>query len=69
MPRRVLILGAGLAGSRCAQTLRAEGFDGEITLVGDGAPSSLRAARALQGVPCRHPQRARPPAPGLLGGQ
>ena len=25
MPRRVLILGAGLAGSRCAQTLRAEG--------------------------------------------
>lgn len=34
MPRRVLILGAGLAGSRCAQTLRAEGFDGEITLVG-----------------------------------
>ena len=35
MPRRVLILGAGLAGSRCAQTLRAEGFDGEITLVGE----------------------------------
>ena len=34
MPRRVLILGAGLAGSRCAQTLRAEGFEGEITLVG-----------------------------------
>jgi len=35
MPGRVLIVGAGLAGSRCAQTLRAEGFDGEITLVGD----------------------------------
>jgi 3-phenylpropionate/trans-cinnamate dioxygenase ferredoxin reductase component len=35
MPRRVLILGAGLAGSRCAQTLRAEGFDAEITLVGE----------------------------------
>lgn len=35
MPRRVLIVGAGLAGSRCAQTLRAECFDGEITLVGE----------------------------------
>jgi 3-phenylpropionate/trans-cinnamate dioxygenase ferredoxin reductase subunit len=35
MPHRVLILGAGLAGSRCAQTLRAEGFEGEITLVGE----------------------------------
>jgi NADPH-dependent 2,4-dienoyl-CoA reductase/sulfur reductase-like enzyme len=35
MPRRVVVVGAGLAGSRCAQTLRAEGFDGAITLVGD----------------------------------
>ena len=32
---RVLIVGAGLAGARCAETLRAEGFDGRITLVGD----------------------------------
>jgi 3-phenylpropionate/trans-cinnamate dioxygenase ferredoxin reductase component len=35
MPRRIVIVGAGLAGGRCAQTLRAEGFDGAITLVGD----------------------------------
>jgi 3-phenylpropionate/trans-cinnamate dioxygenase ferredoxin reductase component len=35
MPERIIIVGAGLAGSRCAQTLRTEGFDGEITLVGE----------------------------------
>jgi 3-phenylpropionate/trans-cinnamate dioxygenase ferredoxin reductase component len=35
--RSVVIVGAGLAGSRCAETLRAEGFDGRIELVGDEA--------------------------------
>jgi NADPH-dependent 2,4-dienoyl-CoA reductase/sulfur reductase-like enzyme len=34
MLRRIVIVGAGLAGSRCAQTLRAEGFDGAIALLG-----------------------------------
>jgi NADPH-dependent 2,4-dienoyl-CoA reductase/sulfur reductase-like enzyme len=34
-PARVLIVGAGLAGSRCAETLRSEGYDGSIVLVGD----------------------------------
>ena len=33
-PRRVLIVGAGLAGARCAETLRAAGFDGELRIVG-----------------------------------
>ena len=33
--RSVVIVGAGLAGSRCAETLRAEGFEGRILLVGD----------------------------------
>jgi len=33
--RSVVIIGAGLAGARCAETLRAEGFDGQVTLVGD----------------------------------
>jgi 3-phenylpropionate/trans-cinnamate dioxygenase ferredoxin reductase component len=32
---RVLVVGAGLAGARCAETLRAEGFAGDIVLVGD----------------------------------
>jgi 3-phenylpropionate/trans-cinnamate dioxygenase ferredoxin reductase component len=35
IPDHVLIVGAGLAGSRCAQTLRAEGFDGKLSLIGD----------------------------------
>ena len=34
-PRSVLVVGAGLAGARCAETLRAEGFDGELVLVGE----------------------------------
>ena len=29
------VVGAGLAGSRCAEVLRAEGFEGEIVLAGD----------------------------------
>ncbi len=32
--KRVVVVGAGLAGARCAETLRAEGFDGDVTLVG-----------------------------------
>ena len=31
----VLIAGAGLAGARCAETLRAEGFEGRVLLAGD----------------------------------
>jgi NADPH-dependent 2,4-dienoyl-CoA reductase/sulfur reductase-like enzyme len=34
-PGRVLIVGAGLAGSRCAETLRSEGYDGAIVLAGE----------------------------------
>ena len=34
-PGRVVIVGAGLAGSRCAETLRAEGFEGRVVLVGE----------------------------------
>jgi 3-phenylpropionate/trans-cinnamate dioxygenase ferredoxin reductase component len=33
--RSVLVVGAGLAGARAAETLRAEGFDGSVTMVGD----------------------------------
>jgi NADPH-dependent 2,4-dienoyl-CoA reductase/sulfur reductase-like enzyme len=34
-PSSVLIVGAGLAGTRCAETLRAEGYGGKLVLVGD----------------------------------
>lgn len=34
-PRSVLVVGAGLAGARCAETLRAEGFEGDVVLVGE----------------------------------
>jgi 3-phenylpropionate/trans-cinnamate dioxygenase ferredoxin reductase subunit len=33
--RTVVIVGAGLAGSRCADSLRSEGFEGRVVLVGD----------------------------------
>lgn len=35
MLRRIIIVGASLAGLRAAETLRARGFDGELTLIGD----------------------------------
>ena len=37
MLRRIAIVGASLAGLRAAETLRARGFDGELTLIGDEA--------------------------------
>ncbi len=35
MRRSVVIVGAGLAGARCAEALRGQGFDGHIHLVGE----------------------------------
>ena len=35
MLQRIVIVGASLAGLRAAETLRARGFDGELTLIGD----------------------------------
>src|SRR5215208_2259646 len=33
-PQRIVIVGGGLAGAKAAETLREEGFDGELTIVG-----------------------------------
>ncbi len=35
IPQTTLIVGAGLAGARVAETLRAEGYDGDVVLAGD----------------------------------
>jgi 3-phenylpropionate/trans-cinnamate dioxygenase ferredoxin reductase component len=35
MIETVVIVGAGLAGARCAETLRAEGYEGRVVLVGE----------------------------------
>jgi len=35
MTRSVVVVGAGLAGSRCAESLRALGYDGRVILVGE----------------------------------
>ena len=45
----VVIVGAGLAGSRCAETLRAEGYEGRVVLVGEeNAPPYERPALAKE---------------------
>ena len=54
LPRRAahesqVIVGGGLAGQRCCETLRALGDDGPITLLCAEAERALRPAPALQG--------------------
>ena len=64
-PRRVLIVGAGLAGSRCAEVLRAEGFAGEVVLVGEEQhPPYERPALSKELLAGRRDER--PPAPGRV---
>ena len=62
--RGFVIVGASLAGAKAAQTLRDEGFDGPIVLIGDEAAPPLRAAAAVQGLPAgqgRAGEGLRPP--------
>lgn len=35
VPVSIVVIGAGLAGARCAETLRSEGYEGCLTLVGE----------------------------------
>src|SRR3954471_1619 len=37
MAEKIIVIGAGQAGSQAVQSLRAEGFDGPITMAGDRA--------------------------------
>ena len=39
--REIVIVGASLAGARAAETLRQEGFDGSLRVVGDEAVEGL----------------------------
>ena len=56
-PRTILIVGAGLAGARCAETLRAEGYRRRARARRRGAARAVRAPGPLEGVPRR---QARP---------
>ena len=66
--RTFVIVGASLAGAKAAETLREEGFDGRVVLVGSRGRAAVRAAAAVQGLPARR-DRARDglrPRRGLL---
>ena len=48
--RRVVIVGASLAGLRAAQAARAGGFDGELVVVGEERSPAVHAAAAVEGA-------------------
>ena len=48
-----MIVGASLAGAKAAETLRAEGFDGRLVLIGAERRAPVRAPAAVEGVPAR----------------
>ena len=62
----VLVVGAGLAGARCAETLRADGYDGKLLIVGDESlPPYERPALSkeyLAGTRGEHELRLRAPS-------
>ena len=59
-PRRPSsIVGASLAGVTAAATLREEGFDGRLVLLGEEELAALRAPGPVEGVPARRGARRR----------
>ena len=58
--QRFVIVGAGLAGAKAAETLREQGFDGRLILIGDEPERPVRAPAPLQGVPARGEDREVP---------
>ena len=48
-----VIVGASLAGAKAAETLREEGFDGRLVLVGVGGGAPLRAPAFVEGLSSR----------------
>ena len=68
-PGTVVIVGAGLAGARAAETLRAPRVPGQSRARRRGTRAAVRAARALEGIPRRQPRRdlAAPAPAHVLG--
>ena len=59
-----VIVGAGLAGAKAAETLRADGFDGRLLLATGATPRRQRSHRRPSGVaPVRNRYVPRPARP------
>ena len=69
-PERVVVVGAGLAGARSAETLRALGFEGELLLVGaEPVPPYERPALSKEHLAGRARRRVAGAAPALVLGR
>ena len=61
-----MIVGAGLAGAKAAETLRSEGFDGRVVLIGDEPVTALRAPAECPRTTCgARPTSTVPPSTRL----
>ena len=58
----IVIVGASLAGLRCAEALRGQGYAGRLALVGAEARIPVRPAAPLEGGAARRARRAEPRA-------
>ena len=52
-PRTFVVVGAGLCGATAVATLRSEGFDGRIVLIGAEELPPVRAPTSVEGIPAR----------------